>query len=386
MKTHMPRDYYETLGVAKNASQDDIRKAFRRLARTYHPDVNDAPDAEDRFKEINEAYQVLSDDNRRAAYDRFGHAGVNGGGFQTSGFGSLDDILNEIFGGGFGFGGFPGFGTSSRRRRGPAPGRDLRYDMTIDFEQAIFGADIDIDLNRREQCPNCKGTGAQPGTILRTCMECGGSGQIRRTQQAFGFNMVNVSDCPRCRGKGKVVETPCDECRGSGIVTRSRTLTVKVPPGVDDGIQIRLAGEGEPSSEGGPTGDLYVVLHVRPHEFFKRRNNDIILEIPINIAQATLGDVVMVPTVDGEAELSIPAGTQSGTVIKLRDRGVPKLRRDGTTAGRGDQLVILTVQIPTRLNKEQRDLVEQLGRTLGSEIVPQKGRGFFDRVADFFAG
>jgi molecular chaperone DnaJ len=384
----MPRDYYEILGVPKNASQDDIKKAFRKLARTYHPDVNNAPDAEDTFKEINEAYQVLSDDNRRAAYDRFGHAGVNGGGFQASGFGGLDDILNEIFGGGFGggFGGFPGFGTSSRRRRGPAPGRDLRYDMTIDFEQAVFGADIDIDVNRREKCPVCGGTGAKPGTILRVCPDCGGSGQIRRTQQAFGFNMVNVTDCPRCKGKGEIVETPCEECRGSGMVTRGRTLTVKVPPGVDDGMQIRLTGEGEPSAEGGPSGDLYVVLHVTPHDYFKRRNNDIILEIPINVAQATLGDAVMVPTVDGEAELAIPSGTQSGTVIKLRDKGVPKLRRDGTTAGRGDQLVILTVQIPTKLDKEQRELFEQLGRTMGSEVIPQKGRGFFDRVADFFAG
>jgi molecular chaperone DnaJ len=247
--------------------------------------VNDAPDAEDKFKD-HEAYQVLSDDNRRAAYDRFGHAGVNGGGFQTGGFGGLDDILNEIFGGGFG--GFPGFGSSSssRRRRGPAPGHDLRYDMTIDFEQAVFGADIDVDVNRREKCPVCGGNGAKPGTILRTCMDCGGSGQIRRTQQAFGFNMVNVTDCPRCRGKGQVIETPCDECRGSGIVTKVRTLTIKVPPGVDDGMQIRLASEGEPSTEGGPPGDLYVVLHVLPHDFFKRRNSDGILEIPVNIAQA----------------------------------------------------------------------------------------------------
>ncbi|MBN1564958.1 MAG: molecular chaperone DnaJ [Anaerolineae bacterium] len=381
----MPRDYYEILGVPKNASKDDLKKAFRKLARTYHPDVNNAPDAEETFKEINEAYQVLSDDNRRAAYDRFGHAGVNGGGFQTGGFGGLDDILNDLFGGAFG--GFSGFGGStSRRRRGPAPGRDLRYDMTIDFEQAVFGADIDIEVNRREKCGVCKGTGAKPGTILRVCPECGGAGQVRRTQQAFGFNMVNVTDCPRCKGKGEVVETPCEECRGSGTVSKTRTLTVKVPPGVDDGMQIRLTSEGEPSAEGGPAGDLYVVLHVTPHEYFKRRNNDIILEIPVNIAQATLGDVVMVPTVDGETELSIPSGTQSGTVIKLRDKGVPKLRRDGTTAGRGDQLVILTVQIPTKLNKEQRDLFEQLGRTMGSEVVPQKGRGFFDRVADFFAG
>lgn len=385
----MPRDYYEILGVNRNASKDDLKKAFRRLARQYHPDVSQEPDAEARFKEINEAYQVLSNDDQRAAYDRFGHAGVNGAGFSSGfsgGFPGIDEIFEEIFGGAFG--GFSGFGTSSRRRRGPRAGRDLRYDLTIDFEQAVFGADIDIEVNRRESCPVCSGSGAEPGTILRACMECGGSGQVRRSQQAGFFNMVNVMECPRCKGKGEIIETPCHECRGTGTLTKTRTLTVKIPPGVDDGMQIRLAGEGEPSPDaGGVNGDLYVVLHVKPHEFFKRRNNDLILEVSINVAQATLGDTVFIPTIDGEDELVIPSGTQSGTVIKLRDKGVPKLRRDGSSVGRGDQLVILTVDIPTRLNKEQRQLFEELSRTLGSEISPHKsGRGFLDRVADFLGG
>lgn len=381
----MPRDYYEVLGVSRNASKDDLKKAFRQLARQYHPDVSDAPDAEARFKEINEAYTILSDDNKRAAYDRFGHAGVNGGGFSggfSGGFPGFDEIFEELFGGFAGFG-----GGGRRRRRGPVQGRDLRYDLTIEFEQAVFGADVDIEVNRRETCPTCRGSRAEPGTSPRTCPECNGTGQVRRSQQAFGFNMINVADCPRCQGRGEIVDSPCRECNGQGIVTRARTLTVKIPPGVDDGMQIRLSGEGEPSPNSGSAGDLYVVLHVTPHEFFKRRNNDIILEVSVNVAQAALGDATTIPTVDGDTELTVPAGTQSGEVIRLRGKGVPKLRRDGSASGRGDQLVVITVQIPTRLTKEQRDMFEELGRSLGSEVIPQKsGRGFLDRVADFFGG
>lgn len=382
----MPRDYYDVLGVPRSASKDDIKKAFRQLARKYHPDVSDAPDAEERFKEANEAYQVLSDDQRRAAYDRFGHAGVNGmpgGGFSTGGIPGIDELFEELFGGAFG--GFGGFG--GRRRRGPARGRDLRYDMTIDFEQAVFGAEIDVELSRREACDVCGGSGAKPGTSPRKCSECNGTGQVRRAQQAFGFSMVNVVDCPRCHGRGEIIDSPCHECRGSGTVNKVRRLTVKIPPGVDDGMQIRLGGEGEPSPDGGPKGDLYVVISVRPHEFFKRRESDIVLELSINVAQAALGDVIEVPTVDGPAELAIPAGTQSGKVIRMRDKGVPRLRRDGSTSGRGDQLVVLNVEIPTRLSKEQRALFEQLGQSLGHEVTPQKaGRGFMDRIAEMFGG
>ncbi len=378
----MPRDYYEILGVPRNASKDDLKRAFRQLARQYHPDVSEAADGEERFKEINEAYQVLSDDDKRAAYDRFGHAGVNGGmpGGFSGGFPGIDEIFEEIFGN---FGGFGG----SRRRRGPAPGRDLRYDMRISFEQAVFGAEVDIEVNRLEACDVCGGNGAEPGTQVRTCPDCNGTGQVRRAHQAGFFNMVNVAECPRCQGRGKVVETPCHACNGRGTVAKTRTLTVKIPPGVDDGMQIRLSGEGEPSSNSGAPGDLYVVLTVTPHEFFKRRNNDVIVELSINVAQAALGDAIMVPTVDGDTELMVPAGTQSGKVMRLRDKGVPKLRRDGTTAGRGDQLIVLSVDIPTRLSKEQRELFEQLGHTLGRDVIPQKGgRGFLDRVADFFSG
>jgi molecular chaperone DnaJ len=382
MDTTMPRDYYDVLGVPRGASKDELKRAFRQLARQYHPDVSSVPDAEDRFKEINEAYQILSDDQKRAAYDRYGHAGVNGGmpsGGFSGGFPGFEDIFEEIFGG-FGFGG-------GRRRRGPVAGRDLRADLQIDFQQAVFGAEVPIDVNRREACAVCKGSGAEPGTSPHTCPDCNGTGQVRRVQQTLGFNMVNVVDCPRCGGRGQIVDHPCHDCRGQGIVNATRKLNVKVPPGVDDGMQIRLSNEGEPSPNGGPMGDLYVVLHVTPHEFFKRREHDLILEVSINLAQAALGDVIRVPTLEGDAEVTVPAGTQFGKVIRMRDKGVPKLRRDGTTAGRGDQLVVLTIDVPTRLTKEQRDLFEQLSVTMGREVTPQKSsRSFRDRLNEFLGG
>jgi molecular chaperone DnaJ len=386
MDQTMPRDYYDVLGVPRNASADEIKRAFRRLARQYHPDVSSEPDAEERFKEINEAYRVLSDEDKRAAYDRFGHAGVNGGAGGFSGFGGatgfpgFEEIFEEFFG---------GFGGTSRRqrRRGPVQGRDLRYDLTIDFNQAVFGAEIDIEVTRRDTCNVCKGSGAAPGTTPRRCPDCNGTGQLRQVRQTFLGSMVNIVDCGRCGGSGEVIDTPCRECNGSGTVHRPRKLTVKIPPGVDDGTQIRLANEGEPGLRGGPPGDLYVVLTVTPHEFFKRRDSDILLEVSINVAQAALGDTITVPTVDGEEQIQVPAGTQSGKVIRMRGKGVPRLRRDGTTSGRGDQLLIINVETPTKLTKEQRELFEQLAKTLGSEVVPQKsGRGFMERVADFFSG
>jgi molecular chaperone DnaJ len=379
----MQRDYYDVLGVDRNASPDAIKKAFRRKARELHPDVNNASDAHERFQEVNEAYQVLSDSQKRAAYDRFGHAGVdtNGmGGFGFSDFGNFEDLFSDIFTV------FTG-GSRGARRSGPRQGRDLRYDLHLEFEQAIFGDEIDITVTRYEACDTCLGSGAEPGTSPVTCPECDGRGQIRQPRQTFLGSIINVMECPRCKGRGEVVEHACHTCHGTGKERQERTLTVNVPPGVDDGLQIRLSGEGDVGENGGPPGNLYVVLSVEPHEFFQRRGHDIILDMPINIAQATLGDTITVPMVDGDERIDIPAGTQTGTVVKLRGKGVPKLRRDGSTAGRGDQLVILSVDIPTKLTDQQRELFEALAETLGTELKPQKaGKGFFDRVSDFFSG
>lgn len=377
----MPRDYYEILGVQRGASRDDIQKAFRKLAREYHPDVNKAPDAHDRFQEINEAYQILSDDKKRAAYDRFGHAGVNGG----AGAGPMPDF-EDIFGDLFSM--FTGGAASSRSNRNrPRQGADLRYDMTLTFEEAIFGLDSEIEINRHEVCDSCGGNGAAPGTAPKTCPECQGQGQVRFARQTFLGSVVNYSDCPRCQGRGSIVESPCTTCRGSGYERRKRKLTVHVPAGVDDGMRIRIPSEGEPGENSGPRGSLYVFVSVEPHEYFQRREHDIILNVSLNVAQAALGDEISVPTVDGDHSIHVKAGTQTGATVRLRERGVPKLRRDGTVAGRGDQIVIFNVEVPTHLTAHQRELFQELGETLGSEIKPQKaGKGLLERVAGLFTG
>jgi len=367
------RDYYEVLGVSRTASQEEIKKAFRRLARQYHPDVNKDPGAEEIFKEINEAYEVLSDPEKRARYDRFGHAGINGTGgfpdFSGFGFGGLDEIFEDFF----------GFGMGTRRaRQRPRRGADLRYDLTIEFEEAVFGCEKELEVPRDEICPHCRGTGAEPGTQPVRCPQCHGTGEVRRVQQTILGSFVSVTTCPRCGGTGEVVNTPCTHCRGRKVVRVTRRISVKIPPGVDDGTRIRLAGEGEPGEYGGPPGNLYVVLNVKPHPYFRRQNNDIILELGINVAQAALGDEVEVPTLDGPVKLSIPPGTQTGQVFRLRGKGVPYLRRNG----RGDQLVIINVQIPTRLTERQRELFLELSKTLGREVIPQREKGFFDKLRD----
>ena len=331
------RDYYEVLGVGRSASQDEIKKAYRGLARQYHPDVNKSPDAEAKFKEINEAYEVLSDQEKRATYNRFGHSGVQGrwGDFGDFGFGfgGFGDIFGDLF----------GFGTRTRTRRAPRRGADLRYDLTISFEEAVFGCERELEIPRYETCPRCRGSGAEPGTSPIRCPQCNGTGEVRRTQQSILGSFINVTTCPRCQGEGEIVTTPCSECRGQKRVRVTRTLSVKVPAGVDNGTQIRLAGEGEPGVYDGPPGSLYVVVSVKPHRYFRRQDNHIILELAINVAQAALGDEVMVPTLEGEEHLVIPAGTQTGKVFRLRGQGVPYLRRNG----RGDQLVMVQVAIPT---------------------------------------
>jgi molecular chaperone DnaJ len=361
------RDYYEILGVGREANDDRIRKAYRQLARQLHPDVNKGPDAEERFKEVNEAYEVLSDREKRAAYDRFGHAGVEGnlGGF--SGFADFGDIFESFFGG-------------ATVRRGPRPGEDLRANLTLSFEEAVFGAEKELEVDRLARCPVCNGTGAEPGSEPLRCPECGGSGQVRRVRSALFSSFINVTTCPRCHGRGEIVRDPCQECRGEQRIRVRKRLKVNIPPGVDDGTRIRLAGEGNAGQDGGSLGHLYVFLSVKPHRYFKRKNSEIHLNITINVAQAALGDEITIPTLNGDAKLKIPAGTQTGQAFVLKGQGVPHLRR----SGRGDQIVSVFVATPTKLSNEQKGLLRELYKTLGMEPIPQEDRGFFDKVKDAF--
>ncbi len=365
------RDYYDVLGVSRNADKDELRSAYRKLALRYHPDKNKDTDAEVRFKEINEAYEVLNDDEKRSMYDRFGHAGVNqngqAGGF---GFGGFGDIFEDLF----------GFGAQRSARQGPLRGADLRYDLEISFEEAIFGVTKEIEVSRHETCPTCNGSGAEPGTTPVRCPECNGTGQVRRAQQSIFGSFVNVTTCPRCGGRGEVVTTPCSQCHGAQRIESARKLSVNIPAGVDDGTRVRLNGEGEAGVNGGPAGSLYAILHVKPHRYFRRRENDILLNMNINMVQAALGDQIVVPTLDveGETKLNIPAGTQTGAVFHLKSKGVPKLRG----AGRGDEIVIINVVIPTKLDGKQKELLKQLGETLGSDVTPQDDKNFLGRLKD----
>ena len=381
----MPRDYYNVLGIPRNADTSEIKTAFRRLARQYHPDVSQEAGAEEKFKELNEAYEVLSDDDKRARYDRFGHAGVNGaagGGYGpgAAGFGVEDifDIFNSAFGGDVSVGG---------RRRTSTAGRDHRVGVTIDFVEAVFGTEKEIEFQRLETCGVCDGSGAAAGSRPTTCRTCDGSGEMRQVQQTLLGSMVRVVSCPNCGGKGQVISKPCHNCDGSGRRRKKAVLSVKIPPGVSEGIQIQVRGDGDVGERGMPPGNLYVVVHVKNHPFFKRKENNIILDIDINVAQATLGDRIRVDTVDGPVELAIPPGTQTGKVFRLRGRGIPRLRTDGSNSGRGDQLVYVQVKTPTDLSDHQRELFEQLADTFEHEITPQpSGRGFFDKVMDFLGG
>ncbi len=378
MSTNAKRDYYEVLGVQRSASQEDIKRAFRRLARQYHPDVNKEADAESRFKEINEAYEVLADEQKRAAYDRFGHAGLNGipGGapgvdpFSGFGIGDIFDSFESFFS--------TMSGASTRKR--PQRGADLRYTLTLAFEEAVFGTEKEIEIPRLETCPVCRGSGAEPGTQPARCPRCGGTGEVR--QRGPFFNMIVMAPCEQCQGEGVIIAIPCHECQGQGRVRATRRLSIKVPAGVDENSQIRLSGEGEAGTRGGPRGDLYIVLRVKPHAHFHRQGNDIIYELPINIAQAALGADVVVPTVDGGEEVvHIQAGTQTGRTYTLRGKGVPQLRGNG----RGDQVIAVRVVVPTRLTERQRQLLEELAETMGSDVGEGK-KSVFDHLRDAFSG
>jgi len=365
-----PRDYYDILGVSRSASKEELKQAFRRLAREYHPDVNKAQDAEERFKEINEAFAVLSDDEKRAAYDRYGHAGVKGMGgmpdFSVD-FGNFADIFEEFFGMG-------GFGRSSRgSRRAPRRGADLQQRVVLTFEESVFGVEKEIEITRDEVCSSCNGSAAEPGTTPARCSNCGGSGEVRQVRQTLLGSMVQVATCPTCNGGGEVISSPCRTCNGRGVERKTRKKVVNIPAGVDTGNQIRMAGEGQPGQYGGPVGNLFLLIEVKPHQYFRRKENDILLDLNINVAQAVLGAEVEVPTVDGSETLKINSGIQPGKVLRMRGKGVPHLRGNG----RGDQLVVVNVEIPKNLTAEQRRLFEELARSLGSEVRPQE-RSFLD--------
>lgn len=371
------RDYYEVLGVNRNASEAEIKKAYRRLAIQYHPDKNpDDEEGEARFKEISEAYSVLADAQKRAAYDQFGHAGVdgnaggNGGGFSEGfGFGGspFGDIFEDLFGDMFSGGG-------GRRGRGHR-GDDLRYNLTISFEEAAFGTEKEVEIPQLQPCETCGGSGAKPGTGRRTCGTCKGMGQVRYQQGFFSLSRP----CPDCKGSGQVVDAPCPDCHGSGRVRGSKNLSLRIPPGVETGTRLKMRGEGEAGTQGSPAGDLYVVITVQEHPLFNRSGQDIICEIPISFPQAALGTELEVPTLEGKVKMKVPAGTQSGKVMRLPNRGMKSLQGHD----RGDQLVTLRVETPTRLNSRQKELLEEFAQISGEDVHPH-GKSFLDKVKEFF--
>ncbi|HEY6138060.1 MAG TPA: molecular chaperone DnaJ [Thermoanaerobaculia bacterium] len=371
MSTTQKRDYYEVLGVERTAGIDEIKKAYRKLAVKYHPDKNpDDPTAEGKFKEAAEAYGVLSDEEKRAAYDRYGHAGTSGmGGFDPNQFADFGDILGDLFGFGDLFGTRRG-GRSTRAARG----NDIRYDLTIDFEDAVFGKEITLNVPRVIQCATCSGSGAKPGTQPVTCSGCGGRGQVRYSQGFFAVQRT----CPQCGGAGKVIKDPCATCGGAGRVREEKKIAVKIPAGVDDGSRLRVAGEGEAGYNGGPAGDLYVFLSVREHEKFQRRDYDIHSEQTISITQAALGAEVLADTLDGAETVRIPPGTQPGYVIRLRGKGVQYLQ----SSGRGDHYVHVNVRVPTSLTDEQRELLERYAALDGEQ--PPAPRRLGEKLKDFF--
>ena len=361
------RDLYAVLGVARGATDAEIKRAFRRLAQQWHPDVNKDTGSDLRFKEINEAYQVLSDPQRRQAYDMFGTTGDGDQGGFAGGFGNFSDIFDAFFG-----------GTQSGTRRGQAlAGSDLRYDLRITLEEAVHGVEKEIEFSVLGRCETCSGSGAEPGTDPVTCDQCGGRGEIRSTRRTMLGQMVNVSVCPRCQGEGKIVTEPCPTCHGDGRTERHRTLRVTIPAGIDEGHQIRLSAEGEVGPRGGPPGSLYVAVHVIPHPTLRREGTELAYDADVSIVQAALGTRISVPTVDGEEEVEIKAGTQPGTEIRLRGRGVPNLRRSGS---RGDLHVFVNVVVPSKLSKRQRELLSEYASDAGEAVSPTGG--ILDKVRD----
>ena len=367
------RDYYEVLGVGRDADEGQIKKAFRQLALKYHPDKNPGDQtAEAKFKEAAEAYEVLSDQDKRARYDRFGHAGVEGvGAAGGASFESIFESFADLFGGGGLFEGFFG----GRGRGGPRPGNNVRADVELEFIEAARGTTKSVRYERRERCVDCQGSGAKAGSGPQSCDLCRGRGQVI---QSTGFIQIQTT-CPRCRGQGKVIRDPCLTCRGDGRVGHRREVEVSIPAGVDDGTILRVPGEGETGEPGAPDGDLHVVIRVRPHEFFQRRGQDVLLEVPITFTQAALGATIEVPTVNGKAELKVKRGTQSGEVFELRGQGIADPRR----GGRGDQFVQVVVEVPKKLNKKQEELLRQLAELEEANVSPHR-KSFFEKLKSYF--
>jgi len=371
----MPTDYYEILGVSRDAGKEDIKRAYRRLARKYHPDVNKEPGAEEHFKEINRAYEILSEPETRNRYDRFGEAGVSGGaaGFDPDNMGGFADIFETIFSG---FGGMGGQATA-RRRTGPTRGEDLRLDFRLKFREAVFGGEKEIRIRHLETCQTCKGSGARPGTGSRTCTTCSGTGQVRRaTRTPFG-TFAQVSVCPTCDGAGEVIEEKCDVCGGSGRRQETKKLKITIPAGVDNGMKLRVAREGDAGLKGGPPGDLFVYLTVETDTEFQREGNDIKSDITISYIQAILGCTIKVNTVDGQEDLTIPAGTQPNTVLILENKGVPKL---GNPVSRGDHRITVKISIPTRVTGEERELLEKIAKVRGETVGKGGIEGFLGNI------
>jgi molecular chaperone DnaJ len=364
------RDYYEILGIGKNATDEEIKRAFRKLAFKYHPDHNRQDGAEEKFKEVNEAYEVLSDSEKRSAYDRFGHGGaegVFGRGFEGFDIGGFGDIFDAFFG-----------GATSSTRQVPKRGADLHYQITITFEEAAFGCEKEIGISRTENCTLCQSTGSKPGSQPKRCPNCNGTGQVRRVQQSIFGRFTTTTNCNQCRGEGRIISEPCPQCRGTGKEKLQRNISIKIPAGVNDGSQIRLSGEGEAGTRGDLSGNLYITLSVMEHDYFSRNNDDILYELPINFAQAALGTELEVPTIEGKVKLKVPAGSQTGKVFRLKGRGIPHLRR----GGRGDQFVSLFVTTPEKLTEKQRQLFQELDKSLSKAKMPplRKGTGLLDRL------
>ena len=372
------KDLYEALGLQKGASDEEIKKAYRKLAKKYHPDLNPGDKtAEEKMKEVNAAYEILSDPEKKARYDQFGHAGVDpsygGGGGQYSGFEDFDlgSIFDSFFGGGMGGG--------QTRRSGPRKGESIRASVTLTFEEAAFGCQKQITVNRVETCPDCGGNGAKAGTSAETCPDCHGTGQIKTTQRTILGMMSTSSPCSRCRGTGKIIKDPCPSCRGAGSLRKQRMITVQIPAGIDHGQTISVRGEGNAGQNGGPAGDIFVPVNVTPHEIFKRRGQDVMVELPVTFVQAALGAELEAPSIDGKISYNMPEGTQPDTVFRIRGKGIPNLNG----RGRGDQFIKVKIEIPRNLTREQKDILRQFEETAGDAQFGEK-KGFFEKMKDLF--